>query len=205
LATAARDMLTATEAAVVANVRVRDVNRMIDEHILPSTHYRIDGGRWLRSDACAYVCFYVRTAPVLTAEARNAFIRKMAKPARKSDMFLIYHVDVDFAPFVSETDERRAQLERARKAVTVDPDILGGAPVLKGTRIAVHDIAATITAGTSPEDLAAAYPGLSSDTIALASLYAEANPIRGRPRKPASLSADHVVVVERTVPRRPRW
>lgn len=185
MASPAREMLTPAEAAVVANVRVRDVNRMIDEHILPKACYRVDGGRWLRSDACAYVSFYVHTAPVLTAEARTNFIKWLSRPARKNNFWVLsHHVSIDFAPFVGETDARRAKLEHAKDAVVEDPEILGGAPVLKGTRIPVHDIAANLAGGAAIEELLEDYPGLTAETIELAVLYAEANPLRGRPRKP---------------------
>lgn len=47
------EMLTPTEAAVVASMEVRDVNRVIGESILPKDFYRInpDRTRRLRADA----------------------------------------------------------------------------------------------------------------------------------------------------------
>lgn len=43
------EMLTPTEAAIVSSVEVRDVNRVIDESILPKDFYRINPDRTRRS------------------------------------------------------------------------------------------------------------------------------------------------------------
>ena len=50
----------------------------------------------------------------------------------------------------------------------------------------------------------AAYPGLDETTLDLVVLYAEANPVRGRPRRFAALPEKAIVIAERTVPRRRR-
>ena len=54
------ELLTPAEAAVVASVSVRDINRMIDERILPERWYRSEGGRRVHVNACPFVGFYVR-------------------------------------------------------------------------------------------------------------------------------------------------
>ena len=55
---AAIDNLTPAEAAVVAGVSMRDVHRVIDEHILPEGLYDVRCARSFRSDACVYIAFY---------------------------------------------------------------------------------------------------------------------------------------------------
>jgi uncharacterized protein (DUF433 family) len=45
------------------------------------------------------------------------------------------------------------RLEEAREIVIEDPEILSGTPVIKGTRVPVHDIAALFDAGTPVPDL----------------------------------------------------
>ena len=47
---AAIDTLTPAETAVVAGVSMRDVHRVIDEHILPESLYDIREARSFRSD-----------------------------------------------------------------------------------------------------------------------------------------------------------
>jgi uncharacterized protein (DUF433 family) len=73
-------------------------------------------------------------------------------------------------------------LRRARQLVCCDPDILGGEPVFRGTRIPVHLIATLLRQGSTETELLAGYPRLTAEMIGIAPIYAEAYPPRGRPR-----------------------
>src|ERR1700761_730046 len=68
--TSAADLLKPTEAAVVARVALRDVNRVIDERILPEGFLSLDGGRRVAAAGCALIAFYVDSAKRLTSEER---------------------------------------------------------------------------------------------------------------------------------------
>nr|WP_240454433.1 DUF433 domain-containing protein [Caulobacter sp. 17J65-9] len=86
--------------------------------------------------------------------------------------------------------------------VVEDPNILGGAPVVRGTRIPVHDVAAALNAGRSTQEIQAAYSTLNAEQIELARLYASANPQRGRPS--TSQRKGMELVSEKRVARRRR-
>jgi len=75
------------------------------------------------------------------------------------------------------------ELRRARRLVVSDPEILGGDPVFRGTRVAVHMVAELLGQGTTSADLIESYPRLTSEMIRLAPVYAAAYPLRGRPRR----------------------
>jgi len=84
-----------------------------------------------------------------------------------------------------------SQLRQTQRLVIEDPEILRGTPVIRGTRIPVYDVASLVEAGTPLEELREIYPKLTPSQIELASMYAKANPQRGRPRRrhlPKSLS-----------------
>ncbi|HEX7887325.1 MAG TPA: DUF433 domain-containing protein [Phenylobacterium sp.] len=200
---AIRELLTPSEAAVVAGVSVRDVNRVIDEHIVPEALYSLKGGRWLKSQACAYVRFYFHTAKALTSDERTRVIRTLSAMKKRSWTFHQDFLTVKLDGFFEETEARRAALLRARALVVEDPEILGGTPVIRGTRIPVYDVAASMRAGDDPERLKAAYPGLEDEHLELAGLYAQASPARGRPRG-RSAPADLRMVSGRKVARRRR-
>jgi uncharacterized protein (DUF433 family) len=91
-------------------------------------------------------------------------------------------ITIDVRPIESAIRSRLAALERARKMVRIDREVLGGTPCFKNTRIPVHDIAAMITNGNEKSAVLKAYPQLTLEQIDLAILYAEAYPRRGRPR-----------------------
>ncbi len=56
--------------------------------------------------------------------------------------------------------------------------MLGGTPVIRGTRVPVYDVAASAAAGIPLDRILAAYPSLDADKVELASVYAEATPTR---------------------------
>jgi uncharacterized protein (DUF433 family) len=217
--TARDEMLTPSEAAVVASVTVREIHRVIDEHILPERFYEMEGGRRLHLAACPLLGFYFHAAKALTADERSLLIRRLAdrigtglavkaiKTWRQAsgpadwtinDGFLT----VNLWEFATGADDRYAELAQAREAVVEDPDILGGTPVLRGTRIPVYDVAASVAAGLPRERIRSAYPAIDDRLIELAAIYAEATPSRGRPRRPVGLAAGAKVVSERKVARR---
>jgi uncharacterized protein (DUF433 family) len=192
------ELLTVSEAAVVAGVEVRDVNRMIDEDILPKELVKERDGRWIEAKACAFVDFYVHTAATLTAEARlnviSSALKKMnayksgswASSARVRKDALIdvdLVVSVNFDRFVFEAKTRLDRLEEARAAIETDGEVLGGIPVFKDTRIPVRDVAASMKKGIAKERILRAYPALKESMLELAVIYADANPPRGRPRE----------------------
>lgn len=193
------ELLTTPEAAVVAGVSVRDVNRLIDEHILPETLYIIEGNRRVYASACALVRFYVCTADSLTAHERGYAINDLWNEARANhNMWAItswrrtkrnwnvhHHcLTISFDKFIDETIEEHDKLARARGIVVEDPSILGGTPIIKGSRVPVYDIAASAASGLSISDIREDYPSLDESKIELAILYAKATPQRGRPKAP---------------------
>jgi hypothetical protein len=67
--------LTTTEAAVAAGVTLPQINRVIDDQILPDDWYSTSPVRTFRTDACLFIAFYYETADWLTASARLKTIR----------------------------------------------------------------------------------------------------------------------------------
>lgn len=210
------DMLRPTEAAVVARVALRDVNRAIDERILPEGFFSIDDGRRVAAVACTLIAFYFDSAKRLTSDERlfaireagvrlrNFHVRRRALVSLAEEDWVVRHdfITIDLAPFVKRTNERMARLVAARDAVASDPEVLGGAPVLRGTRVPVHDVAASVAADLPTDRILAAYPSLDANKIELATIYAEANPMRGRPRNSDEFPKGAVIVAHRRVPRR---
>jgi uncharacterized protein (DUF433 family) len=210
----AADMLKPTEAAVVARVPLRDVNRVIDERILPEGFFSLDDGRRVAAAACTLIAFYFDSAKRLTSEERLFAIREVgARLSRSRAHALACLLDedwtvrdefltIDLAPFVRRTKERMDRLAAARDLITSNPEILGGAPIIRGTRIPAYDVAACVAAAVPTKRILEAYPALDADKVELAALYAEANPVRGRPRSSEPLPAGAVLVAERKAPRR---
>jgi uncharacterized protein (DUF433 family) len=56
--------------------------------------------------------------------------------------------------------------------IVLDPDILAGKPVIRGTRLSVEFIIGLMADGWSEADILANYPGLTRDDIAACLAYA---------------------------------
>lgn len=211
---AVAEMLKASEAAVVSRVSLRDVNRVIDEHILPEAFVSLDNGRHVLAAACSLIAFYFESARRLTseerlfairiAEDRLARARALPLSALLREDWTVHHefLTIDLMPFMRSASERLDDLAAARELVTSSPDILGGTPVIRGTRVPVYDVAVSAAAGHSTERILETWPSLDTEKIRLASIYVEANPLRGRPRVVGDLPEGSVIITDRRVPRR---
>ncbi len=181
------ETLTPTETAVVSGVSVRDVHRVIDEHILPENFYDMREARSFKSHACVFISFYFGAADRLTSEERLRAITLASNytfdPKISTRLVQDEFLTIDLAPFWKGVDERLVRLNAARTLISMDDEILSGTPVIKGTRVPVYDVAASVVAGISMERILSSYPSLSREQVELAALYANANPQRGRPRQ----------------------
>lgn len=207
------ELLKPTEAAVVSGVELSIVNHAIDR-ALPARVVRRGKGKGVSAEACFYIAFYHHSAGKLTAGERRFAIFDIDKRVEAADdgasrwTLLRRHctvrhefLDLNLERFWTQTHERWGRYLAARKAVTTDPHILGGTPVIGGTRVPVHDVAASVAAGLPMSRICQAYPSLDEEQIELASLYARANPLQGRPPERRSFR-DAKVLSKRMVKRR---
>ena len=203
------ELLTASEAAVVASVSVRNVNRVIDESILPADFISLKEGRHVMASGCSLIAFYFESAKRLTSEQRLWAIG-VAGPRLHRSMTIAkllkenwtLHDDfltIDLAPFLRKTQDRLVRLEEARAMVSTSSDILSGTPVVEGTRVPVYDVAASVAAGIPMDRILAGYPSISANQVELAAIYCEANPPRGRPREVRELPKGAKVITDRLV------
>ena len=69
------------------------------------------------------------------------------------------------------------------KWITTDPEIRGGEPIIRGSRVSVHTLAERLTHGESDEILDEDFPHIPKEARDVAVVYARTHPRRGRPRK----------------------
>jgi uncharacterized protein (DUF433 family) len=60
--------------------------------------------------------------------------------------------------------------------ITIDEEIKGGTPVIRGTRVTVYSVLGRVEHGDSVEDLLADNPDLKREAIEAAISYARSNP-----------------------------
>src|SRR3546814_9634960 len=119
-------------------------------------------------------------------------IRRPPRSTRTDTLFpyttLFRSLTIDLLPFVKGTSERLDDLAAAREIVWTSDDILGGTPVIRGTRVPVYDVSAAVVAGRPIQRILDAWPRLDAEKVRLAAIYAEAHPLD---RKSTRLNSSH--------------
>jgi len=175
------------QAAAAAGATVRDINRVIDEHLLPDDMILSKPSRSLSVWGCMLARFYFASSAALTKEERLATIGQIAEALKGAPglvpNLLVRHgfISIDLGMFQAETMKELDLMISAEEQIHSDPEILGGEPVFKGTRIPVYAVVASLAAGEDATTLRRAYPALDDDKLAAAKAYVDSHPRRGRP------------------------
>jgi uncharacterized protein (DUF433 family) len=108
----------------------------------------------------------------------EAVEEKLKNPVRIGDNLLL-----DVFRSWKQIDDRLARAIVAQHVVVTDPEIRGGEPVVRGTRIPaylLHDLAEQ---GATEDELLADYPAIDRHRLGFVLLYTRTHPRPGRPRK----------------------
>jgi uncharacterized protein (DUF433 family) len=175
-------LFTPTEAAVLTGLTLKAVNNAIDKKTIAAVAGE-EGGRLLDARALVSLALERRLADRVAPELRRQVFEALASSPRNTVSLEGGLVKIDLREPRREVATSLRDLRRARRLVVSDPDIMGGEPMFRGTRVPVHMIAAQLAQGSAPAELLAAYPRLTAEMIRLAPVYAAAYPLRGRPRQ----------------------
>jgi uncharacterized protein (DUF433 family) len=92
-------------------------------------------------------------------------------------------VRLDITGSVAEIRARLEELARIKSFVEENPEIRGGEPVFRGTRIPVQMIASFVQQGVPAAEILEDYPTLTAESLWAATRYVELYPRRGRPKQ----------------------
>jgi uncharacterized protein (DUF433 family) len=177
-------LFTPAEAAVLTRLSLKAVNNAIDKKAIPAVAGRRAGHATRLVDLRALMSLTLerRLADRFVPELRREVYDAMATAPRNRVSLDGGFLTIDLREPRQELATSLRTLRRARDAVASDPDIMGGAPVFRGTRVPVHLIATLLGQGSTEMDLLEAYPRMTTEMVRLAPIYAAAYPLRGRPR-----------------------
>jgi uncharacterized protein (DUF433 family) len=176
-------LFTPTEAAVLTRLPLKAVNNAIDKNTVSAVAGE-EGNRLL--DARALVSLWIErrlSTGIATPELRRKVFAALAEAPRNTVSLEGGLIKIDLREPRRELAASLRDLRRARRIVVSDPEILGGDPVFRGTRVPVHLVAELVAQGGKPAELIESYPRLNAEMIRLAPVYAAAYPLRGRPRR----------------------
>jgi uncharacterized protein (DUF433 family) len=176
-------LFTPTEAAVLTGLPLKAVNNAIDKKTISAVPGE-EGGRLLDARALMSLSIEQRLSDRLaTPEMRRKVFDALAEAPRNVVSLEGGLIKIDLREPRRALAASLRDLRRARRLVVSDPEILGGDPVFRATRVPVHLIAELVAQGGKPAELIEGYPRLTAEMIRLAPVYAAAYPLRGRPRR----------------------
>jgi uncharacterized protein (DUF433 family) len=177
-------LFTPAEAAAVTHLPVKAVHNAIDRKTIATVSGRRAGHATRLLDLRALVSLALehRLAGQFVPEMRRRLFDALATASHNRVSLDGGFLTIDLREPRRELAASLRQLRRARALVISDPDILGGDPVFRGTRVPVHLIATLLGQGSTETELLEVYPRLTAEMVGLAPIYAAAYPLRGRPR-----------------------
>jgi uncharacterized protein (DUF433 family) len=175
-------LFTPTEAAVLTGLTLKAVNNAIDKKTISAVPGE-EGGRLLDARALVSLALERRLADRVAPELRRQVFDALAESPRSVVSLEGGLVKIDLREPRRELATSLRELRRARRLVISDPEIMGGDPVFRGTRVPVHLIAELVAQGSKPAELIDSYPRVTAEMIRMAPVYAAAYPLRGRPRR----------------------
>jgi uncharacterized protein (DUF433 family) len=174
-------LFTPTEAAVLTGLSLKAVNNAIDKKTISAVAGE-EGGRLLDERALISLAIERLLADRFAPELRRQVFDALAESPRNVVSLEGGLVKIDLREPRRELATSLRELRRAKRLVISDPEIMGGDPVFRGTRVPVHVIAELVAQGSTQAELLEGYPRLTTEMIRLAPVYAAAYPLRGRPR-----------------------
>jgi uncharacterized protein (DUF433 family) len=175
-------LFTPTEAAVLTGLPLKAVNNAIDKKTISAVPGK-EGGRLLDARALVSLSIERRLSDRIAPELRRQVFDALADTPRNVVSLEGGLLKIDLREPRRELATSLRELRRARRLVVSDPEILGGDPVFRGTRVPVHLVAELVAQGSKPAELIEGYPRLTAEMIRLAPVYATAYPLRGPRRK----------------------
>jgi uncharacterized protein (DUF433 family) len=179
-----RVLLTRREAAELSGTTLGAVNKAIEQQVLRPQRR---GGRVLLAPedvgALALLAGTRVVLPVTMKKQIAAWAR--SGPATNGELTLDGVLVVRIGPEVGEAvRQARRYVELRDQLVEVNPEVCGGVPVIKGTRVPVRSLARQIELGETLEVLHEDFWFMPEEAFELAPLWARTNPRQGRPSRP---------------------
>jgi uncharacterized protein (DUF433 family) len=188
------------EAAAIADIPESTIRTAIEKRSIKPPSSRV--GKSIRYEFDVNELLFIKLLTVfpfsLAKEDKDSLRKLVAKSAgsagrwqKRGPDFLMkkgkLSVSVHFHPLREQLVQNVNLYRQGFDRIVSDPEILGGEPVFKGTRIPLEHIAGLFRKGASETEIREDYPAFSDLDLAFASIHARMSPPPGRPRKPLEL------------------
>jgi uncharacterized protein (DUF433 family) len=180
---------TPSQAAAVTGLSLAAVHKAMDTRLVRPRIRRAGNTvrRFLTKEQLVYLQLEAGGLRMLPVRTRRQVAALVARSPRLNRISVgegdTLRIEVN--PARKRIDTALRRLARAERMAVRDPDIMGGTPVFRGTRIPIQLVADMLVQGASCQEILEGYPSLTKEMVALAQVYVRAFPRRGRPpRRP---------------------
>jgi uncharacterized protein (DUF433 family) len=180
----AASSITRREAAELSGTTLGAVNKAIEQRVLRAR--RRKGRTLLAPEDVGALALLAQTRVSLPVAMRRRVVAwSRSGPEANTELRLDGALLVRTGPEIEQAVQRaRRYVELREQLVEIDPEVCGGEPVIRGTRVPIRSLARQIELGETLEVLREDYPFLPEEAFELAPLWAKANPRQGRPPRP---------------------
>src|ERR1035437_10217588 len=195
------ELFSVNEAAAIAEVSPETIRTALEKKSVKPSHKR-KAGKAVRHRFSAGDVLLVKVlvefpcplskedkqslAQILTGGNRRAarWSREGADLVyRSGEMQML----VECKPFRQTVAKNLAAFRWGRRRVVSSPEVLGGEPVFRGTRIPLQHVASLFRKGVPEKEIMEDFPGLGARDLAYARLFSRFGERPGRPRKRLAL------------------
>jgi uncharacterized protein (DUF433 family)/uncharacterized protein YjiS (DUF1127 family) len=173
------------EVAALSGTTVAAVNRCIDRRVIVGVR-RARNGRRLPPYAASFMALKNELDALgVSQQASRRLCRALSRlsddelPA--TDIALSHAFRVNTAAVADVAERTQRYLASRNRWITADPQIKGGVPVIRGTRIGVYSVQQRLDGGETIQELVEDHPEVPREAFEAAALYARTHPRRGRP------------------------
>ena len=182
-------MLSRREMAELGQLPLNVVNKAIEQEVIDVVRGPRREAAIPVSELAALILLQRIGFPLPSDTKRDlrdrliTFLRRRRRKPAELELSPAVRVRVD--PDLLGLVEAAENYTRLRNEyIEIDPEVKGGVPVIKGTRLTASAVAARLAGGDTLEDLTEDYPYIEPEAFRAAEIYARAHPRRGRPPRP---------------------
>lgn len=191
------ELFTVNEAAAIAEISPETIRTALEKRSLtPSRRQRT--GKAVRHHFSAGDVLFVKVLSEfpfpLSKQDKQSLAQVLAHGNRQAAPWSSHGADIVYRsgemqiliqckPIQRKVNTNLAIYRWGKRQVISSPDVLGGEPVFRGTRIPVQHVASLFRKGVPEREIAEDFPGLGARGLAYARLAARLGEKPGRPRK----------------------
>ena len=199
------ELFSVNEAAAIAEVSPETIRTALDKKSVKPSHKRKTGKAVRHQFSVGDVLFVkllVEFPFPLSREDKKALAQILARGDTRSSHWsregadLVYRSGkmqllVECKSFRQTVAKNLATFRWGRRRVVSSPEVLGGEPVFRGTRIPVQHVASLFRKSVPEQEIVEDFPSLSERDLAYARLFSRLGEKPGRPRKRLAIQRRH--------------